>query len=375
MLLAQGLARRPGEDAIEVRVVTRTAARGSDDRQFPFTVVRRPSVATLAQLIWWADIVHVAGPCFLPMLLGLMLRKRVVVEHHGYQAICPSGLLLHRQTASACPGHFMAGRYGECLGCNAHEEGWVKSTAMMLRTFPRRWLCAAVTRNVPITRHVERRLQLPKSQVIYYGIEDQAPLNSATALDKPLCFAFVGRLVEEKGVAVLLNATGRLKQRGHAMRLRIVGDGPERASLENLTTQLGIQEQVTFTGFLRGEALAHALEDAVAVVMPTLMEETAGLAVIEQMMRGRVVIVSDIGGLSEVVGDAGLKFAPGNAESLSACLRQVIEDPALVRTLSERARQRAAHWFTVDRMVTEHVALYRDLLMQAPPPVAYETFS
>jgi glycosyltransferase involved in cell wall biosynthesis len=380
MLLSQGLANHDvelGGDDIDVRVVTQIPARDCEGSALPIRVLRRPTVAALARLVHSADVVHVVGPCFLPMLFGLILRKPVVVEHHGYQAICPNGLLLQKQTGAACPGHFMARRYGQCLGCNASDVGWLKSLSMTLSTFPRRWMCTLVTRNLPITRHVSRRLTLPRSQVIYYGIEDRvaSDLVSPVVLTKPFCFAYVGRLVAEKGLSVLLQAAKQLKNWGYEFRLQFIGDGPERVPLQELTSRLGLRDEVAFMGFRRGEALENALKTVAVVVMPTLMEETAGLAVIEQMMRGRLVIVSDIGGLSEVVADAGLKFVPGNVGSLTSCLQRVLDEPAIVHRLGEKARQRAAQFFVAERMIAEHLALYRALLMHTSPPLAYETLS
>ena len=95
-----------------------------DDTAFPFRVVRHPGVRKLAQLVKEADVIHVAGPAFLPMLIGLILSKPVVVEHSGYQSVCPNGMLLYGPTGSNCSGHFMARRYHKCLRCNAQEMGW-----------------------------------------------------------------------------------------------------------------------------------------------------------------------------------------------------------------------------------------------------------
>jgi glycosyltransferase involved in cell wall biosynthesis len=99
-----------------------------------------------------------------------------------------------------------------------------------------------------------------------------------------------------------------------------------------------------------------------AVVMPSIWEETAGLAAIEQMMRGRLVIASDIGGLGEIVADAGLKFPAGDAGSLAARMKRVIQaDPAIL-DLGEAAQKRAEALFRSDRMLAEHVAAYRKVI-------------
>jgi glycosyltransferase involved in cell wall biosynthesis len=96
--------------------------------------------------------------------------------------------------------------------------------------------------------------------------------------------------------------------------------------------------------------------------MPSVWEETAGLAAIEHMMRGRLVIAADIGGLGEVVGDGGLKFPAADAGGLASCLQQVLDAPELGAKLGEKARQRALALFSQERMVAEHLDVYRQLV-------------
>jgi len=174
-------------------------------------------------------------------------------------------------------------------------------------------------------------------------------------------FAYVGRLVAEKGVTVLLQSAKELVDAGYSFRLKIIGDGPERSKLENMVNSLGLEGRVNFLGSLTGEHLTSELKAAAAVVMPSVWEETAGLSAIEQMMRGGTVIASDIGGLGEVVGEAGLKFATGDVASLASCLRRLLDDPGLTKTLGGKARERARDLFSQERMVEEHLGLYRKL--------------
>ena len=104
---------------------------------------------------------------------------------------------------------------------------------------------------------------------------------------------------------------------------------------------------------------SRALQHVTVVVMPSTWEETAGLAAIEQMMRGRLVIAADIGGLAEVLGDTGLKFPPGNTISLATCLRRVIENPPLIGAYGEKARSRALQVFQRSEMLAGHARIYR----------------
>lgn len=178
-------------------VVTKTPAGAFDDRDLTYRVVRNPGFADLWRLIGEADVVHLAGPAFVPLMIGLLRRKPVVIEHHGYQAICPNGLLLYAPGQAACPGHFLAGQYAECVRCIAAGNGLLNGLWQVLIMFPRRWMCRQVSANAAITRHVERRLLLPRSHTLYYGVPDlcSEALSFGSSSPPPLCFWFVGRLV------------------------------------------------------------------------------------------------------------------------------------------------------------------------------------
>ena len=359
-ILAEGFV-RDGHDAV---VVTNSAADGFRDCDLSFRVIRQPRLTELWSTIGAVDILQLAGPVFLPLFLGLLRGKPIVIEHHGYQPICPNGALLYAPDQTACPGHFMAGSYQKCLRCFATTDGWTRSLLGLPFTFVRRWMCKQASVNAPITQHVLNRLQLPRSLVIRYGIPDSPPQNQLpiSIPSGPPCFAFVGRLVVEKGLSVLVEAAERLRESNCDFRLKFIGDGSQRAGLEKLVSNRGLASHVTFTGFLSGEALRQATADVIAVVMPSIWEETAGLAAIEQMMRGRLVIVSDIGGLGEVVDGAGLKFKAGSVDQLVACMRQVLEEPMIVAEIGQRARRRSLELFREVNMLENHLRVYRQLL-------------
>src|SRR5438552_18897243 len=96
MLLARRLSEvaQTDPESVEVTVVTQAQARDMDDSVLPFRVVRRPGLARLVGMVREADVVHVASATFVPMLLAWVLRKPAVVDHEGYTAACPNGLLL-----------------------------------------------------------------------------------------------------------------------------------------------------------------------------------------------------------------------------------------------------------------------------------------
>ena len=368
MILALGLANWKATDAsetIEVTLVTQTSADGMDDSALPFRVVRQASQRELAKLVRSTDIVHLANAAFMPLFFGWWFRKPTVLEHDGYQSICPNGLLVHEPDRSVCPGHFMARRYGKCVRCNSVSLGWVKSLRSLLLTFPRRWLSRRVARNVAPTDHVGRRVALPRTQILYHGVPDAAPSRPVDRTDgeKSLpCFAYIGRLVMEKGVPVLLLASKKLSQNGYSFLLRIVGDGSERSGLEQMTEALGLRSQTEFIGAVPVDAVPRLIAEATAVVIPSVWEDVAPLAASELLMQGHLVIASDIGGLGEIVDGAGLRFPAGDSDALEACMRQVLDDPEMARALRLKARQRGMELFSKKRMVDEHARLYQTLI-------------
>ena len=363
--LAQGLAQlrdSQGAPEFEIALVTKTPVANYDDSTLPFRVVRQPSLFQLWRLIRNSDLVHVAGPALAPLLFALLARKPLIVEHHGYQATCPNGLLFHHPSQSICPGHFAADNYLECFRCNQKVDGRLPSARLLAATFLRRWGSQRANANVAPSNHVAQRLGLPRTRVIAHGVElpsqrNESPTPSSAIAGKT--FAYVGRLVVEKGVSVLLKATRLLLNEGQDLRVLLVGDGPDRPRLEKQIAVSGLEKLVQITGFLPAANLEQQLSCAGTVVIPTVMEETAGLAAIEQMMRGRLVIASRIGGLAEVVGDAGLTFTAGDSRSLANAMMEVLQQPSILEEFGPKARARARSLFLRDNMVEEHARVYR----------------
>lgn len=361
MVLARGLSEFVGAD-LEITVATPTPGDSVLDRRLPFRVVRKAGPKILFRLFRKADVIHLAGPSLLPIAMGWLLQKPIVVEHHGFQAICPNGQLLYETTRRQCPGYFMAKHYQKCLQCNS-KAGKVRSLRMLLLTFPRRLICQYLPVNVFPTEWLGRVLQLHKGVAIHHGLPDtEAPIvriNPAIPT-----FTFLGRLVSTKGAHVLLNAAHLLRKSCVNFNIKIIGEGPDRESLEKLASDLQLKNCVEFLGYASHDQLAHALVKTTAIVVPSLAGEVFGLVVLENMLRNECLIVSDIPSLREVIGDTGLAFPPGNAEALASCMRQIIEMPSLVGSLGSAARGRAVELFSLDRMLRAHVSVYRELSLR-----------
>jgi glycosyltransferase involved in cell wall biosynthesis len=366
--LANGLAgmcANDGGTSFEVTVVTQTVANGYIDAAWPsFAVVRGASPLDLWRRIRGCDAVHVAGTALLPIILGLLAGKPVVVEHHGFQAICPNGQLLIEPAGVPCPGHFMAGRHGECLRCNV-GAGWIKSLRLWGLTFVRRFVCARVAANITPTEWLGELLELPRVTAIAHGIvnlerttvEAKATCDGVSVRDLPV-IAFVGRLVTTKGVGLLMEAARILRHDGVAFRLLIIGDGPERGALEATARNGELSEVVRFAGRLNAEELEAALRGASMVAVPSLGGEVFGLVVAENMLRGLPVVASDLGAFVEVLGDGGLTFATGDARGLAAQLARLLGDAELRTKLGAEGRKRAAEFCDVQRMLEAHARIY-----------------
>jgi len=107
-----------------------------------------------------------------------------------------------------------------------------------------------------------------------------------------------------------------------------------------------------------GLPMKNALSDVDVVVVPSVWEEAAGFSAIEQMIDGRLVIASDVGGLAEIVADGGLLFPMRDAAALASLMKRVLLDRSLVESIGATSRKRALALFDRDRMIRDHVRLY-----------------
>jgi glycogen(starch) synthase len=362
--LASGLCQlrsETGPAQFDVTVVTETPSNGLDDRVFPFRVIRNPGIWGLLRLVWGCNVVHVAGPALLPMAISILLRKPVVVEHHGFQTICPNGQLLIEPANEPCPGHFMAGNHQKCLSCTA-SFGWVQSRKLWLLTFVRRFLCRCVSQNIAPTAWLATMLDLPRTRTIWHGIETQTvhPNDSEKEHKRP-CIVFQGRLVTTKGIRVLVEAARLLRDQRHDFEILIIGEGPERFSLEQSLTSSELRSCLRFAGRLSDSEVVTAIASAFAVVVPSLGGEVFGLVVAENMRRGLPVVASDLGAFREILGDDGLLFRTGDPADLASKLKFLLDNPALSSALAQRAQRRYQLCFALRPMIEKHADMYAEI--------------
>ena len=360
--LASGLAGLRDESGLaefEVTLVTQTPAENFNDRLLPFQVVRQPTLSHLWRLVRSNDVVHLAGPALSPLAVGLILRKPVVIEHHGFQTICPTGQLFMERTGAPCPGHFMAGHHLECLRCR-QDSNWRGSFKLWALTFVRRFLSSRVAANIGPTEWLSGLLHLPRTMSIPHGLETACGTLQPNRPHPPV-IVFQGRLVTTKGIRVLLEAAELLRSSNQSFEVVIVGDGPERTALEDLTQKMQLAFCVRFLGRLDTTELEDTLAKSSIVVVPSLGGEVFGLVVAENMLRGLPIVASDLGAFAEVLGDAGLSFRTGDAHDLARQLKRLLDDSALGSNLGARARQRVLQHFPRSQMIDAHARLYQKL--------------
>lgn len=249
---------------------------------------------------------------------------------------------------------------------------------------PRRLLIAAAKnsdRCVAISRYTARQVEIlsgVRPEVIPYGVglpaaagSESAPLPSSPEAHFPALF--VGRLVERKGVDVLLRAAARLLE-WPALRIVVVGDGPERGRLERLAAELGISARVEFKGRVSTAELERCYRTARAFVLPAVVDprgDTEGLGVVllEAMSYGVPVVASRIGGITDIVEDQanGLLVEPGDPAALAAALKRLALDPSLASRLGEAGRRTVESRFSWEAIAERWEQLYSGLLNRESP--------
>jgi len=182
-----------------------------------------------------------------------------------------------------------------------------------------------------------------------------------------LLFAYVGRLDPEKGIDVLLRAFASVAKEDPRVRLLVAGTGKLEDDLKALAASLGVADRVFFPGYQEGSDLICLYKGADVLVVPSTYEPF-GIVPLEGMVSGTAVIVSDTGGLSEIVehGISGLKVPPGDPRALADAMKRLASDDALRAALAEGGKKRAGEVFNWERVVALTDGVYREVLDGVP---------
>lgn len=237
------------------------------------------------------------------------------------------------------------------------------------------WLAYESWRVICCSHYMERELihifQIPrdKLRVIPNGVnpenfkvkQHRTSRNNFAAPNEKIVF-YVGRLVREKGVQVLLDAAPKVLSRQPNTKFIIAGKGPHMEALRHQVAQLNIANRVYFTGYIDDDIRNSLYSWSDVAVFPSLYEPF-GIVALEAMAARTPVIVSDTGGLSEIVihGVDGLKFYPGNPNSLADMILKIFYEPGLAQRLKERAYQKVEQHFNWRHIAEATLNVYREV--------------
>jgi glycosyltransferase involved in cell wall biosynthesis len=243
-----------------------------------------------------------------------------------------------------------------------------------------RWLARITDALVAVSPEVRDELvafgvaPAAKFRVIRLGIELDARATGDEAARRetrrimgvrgdPLMVGWIGRMTAVKRTDVVLKSFRRLRDAGVDAVLCMVGDGPDRRSVEDLARELGIMRDCLFPGYQEDVGRFFAAFDV--FVLPSGNEGTPVTA-IEALASGCPVVATRVGGVPDVVSDGedGFLVEPGAVEELADRLAQLAGDPALRMEMGRAGRKRMQTRYSVDRLIDDVDRLYRDLLAQ-----------
>jgi len=285
------------------RVMPLHCPTGSDTRRKFSVLAHLPQyLPTIARHIRRADVVHTPLPGDIPllgMIVAMLFRKRLIARYGGSWSTTSQTTLMNRVTRMWLRA--FAGRRNVVLATGEGEippaEGidWIFATA------------------------------LSRSELDAISPEFERGLSS------PPRIVYAGRLSEEKGVGNLVRAVVLLRKEGFTPlpRVTIVGDGPERQSLENLVRDLNCEDLIAFAGQLNRESLSKVLSQSDFCVQPSLTEGFSK-AWLDAMAHGLPVLASEVGAARAVIGpdtQRGWLVPPGDVSTLAERLRQVLTGP------------------------------------------------
>lgn len=179
----------------------------------------------------------------------------------------------------------------------------------------------------------------------------------------PFTMGFIGRLKEEKGLPLMVEALTHLPEFCRAI---FIGNGPMRSVLEEQAARLGVAERVIFKPSVPTYEVPREMERLDTLVLPSMSRpnwiEQFGRVLPEAMSCETPVIGSSSGEIPYVIGDAGLVFKEGDAKDLARCVQRLLDDPAFYNDLAKRGRQRVLENYTQEQIARQTYEVYLEMM-------------
>jgi glycosyltransferase involved in cell wall biosynthesis len=307
----------------------------------------------------------------------LVAEQRIDVVHQPIPVSPREPSLLHRMGAPVVIGPMNGGM--------AYPPGFRRAESRFARWFTSlgRWASQLLHRVIPGKLRAETlavanertRQSLPRGvrgqvvELVENGVDLSLWPGEADRCEVagPVRFAFAGRLVDWKGVDLLLAAFRPVAVRSEA-RLDIIGDGPMRATLEERAEGLGLKDSVTFHGWLPQAELARRLRTTDVFVLPSLYE-CGGAVVLEAMAAGLPVIATRWGGPTDYIdSECGILVDPSSPEAfvagLSSAMIALADNPALRARLGRAGRERVVREFDWEQKVDRILEIYSGMVQR-----------
>jgi glycosyltransferase involved in cell wall biosynthesis len=304
------------------------------------------------------DVVHVTmfltqlSPLILPLLKNIPSLNYAV----WYRVACPTGTKV-LPNGTAC--QVKMGRACYQHHCLPLRDWLPLMVQMKLFQHWRDSFDLFVAPSKAVKQHLIE-IGISKIEIIWIGtpIEPQRP-----PLSSPPTVVCAARLVEEKGVDVLLRAFALVVAQIPTARLLSIGDGIERAALQQQIVDLQLTDNVSMPGSMSRSEMEKLCSVAWVQVVPSVWAEPFGMVATEAMMRGTAVIASAAGGLAEIVQhhETGLLVPPGNADALAVALLQILQNRELAEQMGAKGREVAKTRYSQDMYVDRFLELYRSM--------------
>jgi len=348
--LAGALVRR-GESAT---VFAETPLGSAVEPDRPYRVVRAGTVRR-QDVVADCDVLLSKGPATRMLPIAWRLGIPFVLVHSGPIATCPIGI--GWRNSAAC--HYS---FRKCLGCDVSNQSTLANVKAIARLSVLRWGMKRAAATVYISELIANKVGSPGH--IIGNFFDPAIFFTSRGVTPEPVFLIVGRLVPIKGFDVAIRGFALARRQGLQFRLRVVGDGPERANLERLAAQEGVADTVEFLGSRRGSDLADRYRNAWASLVPAQWEEPSGIVMVEAMACGCPVIASDHGACPEVIADAGVLVPAADPAKWAEAMLALAGDQVRRARLSERGIARANALFTLESVTNRYLEVLRGAVVK-----------
>ncbi len=199
----------------------------------------------------------------------------------------------------------------------------------------------------------------------FTGIERDYDFRRQYAMDNEKIILYVGRLVYEKGVQHLIAAMPKILSNYNDAKLIIAGRGGMMNELRAEASNLGLNDKIYFTGYLNSKQVQKMYKCADVAVFPSTYEPF-GIVALEAMLAGVPTVVSDVGGLDEIVthGVDGMKSYAGNANSIADSVTALLYDHQLATNVSKKAKQKVKDQFNWEKIAQDTHFTYEKAICQ-----------